>query len=410
MFQGQFESHEAEQLLLGGLLLRNKGMLEIDLTEGDFYQPAHGEIFGIMRKVFAAKQKIDLSDFGSSVGMVPMEGGAETIKNYVRLLAEACASPVNVRDWAKTIRELSRKREILAVIEAAKLEIGEKTSSEIIASIQSELTAKLDAKRQKTAEEIRQEIVTDMDRPPVFYPTGLKSLDAGLAGGFYEGFTYGLCGKEKAGKTTFAHSISFGLPCKHLYVALEMGAKQIEQRNLARSVGVNSLEFLTPSPELKNKIETARQRSNTVYLDAPGGTVEEILHEVGISRLKHGIKGFIVDYWQLVQGGDKRETEERHLRTVAQSFADYARRNGLWCLLLAQMNKDGDLFGGGGLRKACDQLYFIETPEHTPDMRWMRMGASRYTPMADIGGESDPKFSLNKKRGPYFEEAYQGQF
>jgi replicative DNA helicase len=128
------------------------------------------------------------------------------------------------------------------------------------------------------------------------------------------------------------------------------------------------------------------------------------MHQVGVARLKHQITGFIVDYWQLVEGQESRESEERHLRRVAQSISNFARRQGLWCILLAQMNQEGKLFGGNGLRKACDQLYFIETVEGFEDVRWLRMDASRYTPKSDVGEPTHPAFAINKKTGPYIIE------
>jgi predicted ATP-dependent serine protease len=96
------------------------------------------------------------------------------------------------------------------------------------------------------------------------------------------------------------------------------------------------------------------------------------------------------------------------LRNVAQGVADFARKRGLWCLLLAQQNQDGKLFGGNGLRKACDQLWFLETPEHNelPPRRWLRMDASRYTPTENVGNADFGGLVLNMKSGPYFEELH----
>ena len=100
------------------------------------------------------------------------------------------------------------------------------------------------------------------------------------------------------------------------------------------------------------------------------------------------------------------ESEEKHLRHVAQSIANYARKEKLWCILLAQMNKEGNLFGGNGLRKACDQLYMIEEcNEHLEYGRWLRMDASRYTYKTDVGDENHAAITLNVKSGPCFEEA-----
>lgn len=59
-----------------------------------------------------------------------------------------------------------------------------------------------------------------------------------------------------------------------------------------------------------------------------------------------------------------------------------------------------------GLRKACDQLYFIETcsDDETDNRRWLQMDATRYTPKVNVGSSKNPALFLNQKIGPYFEE------
>lgn len=243
----------------------------------------------------------------------------------------------------------------------------------------------------KSSEEIFEEIFNELGEPRKCHPIKhLDKLTDCMSGGLYEGYTYGFCGAEKAGKTTMAHSISYGLDCPHMYIAMEMGSKQIEQRNLARDMGVNSLEFLSNPQNAKKKMTTIRPQGNRYYLDAAGASLDDILHSAMKGIHRFGIKGFIVDYWQLISCTQKNVNEEKHLRDCAQGLANFARKNNVWCILLAQMNQDGRLFGGNGLRKACDQLYMIEQVEGFDRHRWLRMDASRYTMKKDIGSEENP--------------------
>lgn len=390
----KFENIEAEEQLLGSLIYKNSAIMDLEIRPEDFSLPFHSFIFTEMERIFSEKQSFVVADFEHT--------------DYMRALADAVviASTANIKSHAGQIKELKRKRDVMAAVEYAQANIANYTSSEIIAQINTMLIESVDCSSLKTGDEIYMEILTELDLPPLFCPTGLHGLDVAMAGGLYAGFTYGLAGAEKAGKTTFAHTISSNLSesgHRHLYIALEMGAKQIEQRNIARKLKTNSLNFITKRDQMRNDISNATPSKNTIYLDAPGADLNEILSKIGIARMKYQIKGFILDYWQLVEGKDNRETDEKHLRNVAQTIANYARKHGLWCIMLAQMNKDGQLFGGNGLRKACDQLYFIETPEGSEHQRWLRMDASRYTPKADIGSEECGAFSLESKIGPYIE-------
>ena len=196
----------------------------------------------------------------------------------------------------------------------------------------------------------------------------------------------------------------------HAYVALEMGSVQIEQRNLARMAGVNSLKFLNnkKDPDLIRKVyEIAQDTPDfTLYLDMPGATLDQLQVELARMISKHRIKGFILDYWQLVEGQQKGETEEKHLRNVAQWVANFSRKHGVWCLILSQVNDEGKLFAGKGLVKACDQLYVIELAETISDQQelWLKMTHSRYTPLGDVGTKDRPALFVNKRSGPFMDQ------
>jgi replicative DNA helicase len=232
-----------------------------------------------------------------------------------------------------------------------------------------------------------------------------------MAGGLYEGFTYGFCAPQKAGKTTLAHTISHNLNAQgvnHCYIALEMGSTQIEQRNLARDMGLNSLAFLqeNKSPDMiARAVQTvAEMPDHTLYLDMPGCTFNQLKAELSALIAKRRIKGFILDYWQLVGGCAKGQSKADFLYDVAQWCANFARKHKVWCIMLAQMNREGSVFGSGGLEKACDQLYYIEKCEGYENMLWFRMKDTRYTPPCSIGDENTPKFIINTKSGPFLDE------
>jgi hypothetical protein len=105
-----------------------------------------------------------------------------------------------------------------------------------------------------------------------------------------------------------------------------------------------------------------------------------------------------------IEGAGKRSFVHDQDAETHKSKSTGLKPQKLWCLLLAQRNADGKLFGGGGLKKACDQLYFIETIEGSENARWLSIDASRYTARADVGGTTDPVFILEKKTGPYIHE------
>lgn len=126
---------------------------------------------------------------------------------------------------------------------------------------------------------------------------------------------------------------------------------------------------------------------------------------IGRARIR-GIKGVIVDYLQLVGGKRKQDTEEYHLRAVAQWLADMARQTGLWVLVACQLNQDGNTRGGEGLRLAAD-MYLVMHREQGQSGAWLEMADTRFTLNTNIGSEMIPAIWL-RKRGPHFSDEAPG--
>lgn len=401
------EQMDLEQNILGGLIINNSAILDCDLVAEDFESEVHQKLFSKIINTISLNKSCDVSDLVTwADNNIPEIEKGYGGYSYVRDLVDSCVGThSSVSGCSEQIKEIARKRKIRQALNSALEELEETNSGEVLSFLGRTLKEETDTTGIVPAKQVKREILKRMEKPLNCYSTGIEPLDKAMGGGLYAGFTYGLCGAEKSGKTTMAHTISYNLGVPHLYIAMEMGMHQIEERNIARDLQINSLQFLNAAAELKNSVETTREREHVYYLDCPGADLEEILRHIGAAILKHDIRGFIVDYWQLVTGQQRGENEERHLRYVAQSLANFARKQGVFCLLLAQMNKDGQLFGGNGLRKACDQLYMIEyCNENIKSGRWLRMDASRYTFKGDVGSEDRPVIALNTKTGPHFEE------
>lgn len=340
---------EIEQSLVGSLFLNNAlivDIIESGLNEKDFMYSVHWNFLQHAQKLFLTKGSFNVADMNAVQGNFPNDIDAAL---YARACADSAVSstPDQVHHYASIIRENSLKRHISSVLQETLNIIPARDSKDILSFLNQCLEDEISNNCcTKDGETVFQEILSEFERPSKFWPTGLKALDKCMAGGLYAGFTYGFAGKEKSGKTTLAHTISFNLDlidCPHLYIALEMGSKEIERRNIARRLKTNSLSFRNPRDDFKNQVKKTQHSQNIYYLDAPGHTFSEIIQAISIARMKHGIKGFILDYWQLVEGRERSETEEQHIRFVAQRLANYAKKHGLWCIMLAQLNKDGDL-------------------------------------------------------------------
>lgn len=399
-----YEDLGVEMDALAGLIRRPEDLFTAEYTPRHFAKTVNREVFNKIAELVAAGT-MSFRNLHEAFAGKTFETG-EAVQEYLEDLRDIMPSD-NAVETARYLKSLADKRSIYsACMEAVDLLDSYKGADVATALTKLVGEATQDASA-ITQEDIQTQIVDTLQSPKEITPIhGMPKLTELMAGGFVQGYTYGFCGAEKAGKTTLAHSISYGIKHPHLYVALEMGAAQIEQRNIARQAGVNSLAFLEKPEVMIEKTKAYKSPSGVCYLDAPGIHIDDLLYEITKAKHQYGIKGAIIDYWQLITGEQSYGTEEKHLRHVAQSLANYARKNNIWLLVLAQMNKEGQLFGGNGLRKACDMLFMIEhCHEGLPLGRWLRMDASRYTYLKDLGTEQVQGLSLDNVVGPHFRES-----
>jgi replicative DNA helicase len=249
-------------------------------------------------------------------------------------------------------------------------------------------------------------LIEDIARRRPCVSTGLPCLDRAMGGGLYAGRSYAVEAMDKRGKTTLAGTISYNLNLagvRHAYVAMEMGAAEIELRQAARHLGIPATRFLADGRALIPALTAYANAlpGNVAYLDLPGGTFRDLRSELARALSRHRIEGYILDYWQLVGGRDRAQSLEEHLRGVAQWCADFGRKHGLWSLILAQLNEDGMGFGSRrGLQMSADQVYILHREPYA-DTAWLEQRVSRYTPTGDVGSAGNHALGLDN-RGPYF--------
>jgi replicative DNA helicase len=379
----------------------------------DFADPVHGEIWRAVATRAEAGQAVDamlLAALGDQLDadLRDMGGG----RAYLAELAATAMASSSAASYAGTIRDLARRRDaVSAAFElASRAADQEQPLDDTVSGAITAAEGLLTGGKCRSRAEVLADVVAEMERPPPCYSTGMPSLDTAMGGGLFAGRVYGIGGLGKAGKSMLAGTISDNLNAagvRHTYVALEMGAKQLEHRKLARHLGVPSLALVgNVGTDVLARVGAyaATAPDNTVYIDAPGATFEELRTEIQAARHRHRVTGCIVDYWQLVTGRDKGVSEEEHLRRVAQWLAAAAARLNIWVLVLAQLADDGEATAVSrtGLNRASDQLYFLRR-EQGSEWAWLEQRFSRYTPPGDVGTAKDPALRL-RTPGPWFED------
>jgi replicative DNA helicase len=412
------EHFDSEASLLGSLLLDNSLLAFMPFLHAEhFAEPLHQRIFAAIeeaRNAGAVATPITLKErFDADPALADIGGG-----KYLFKLCSHTLSSVSPVDEAKHLTALAERRAVLQALDdaTAKLKSPELkgTSADIVLSLISQMediSRGFDGPVIEDDIAISDRILKNMYNQQAAVSTGIRKLDEAMGGGLYDGKAYGFAAKKKHGKTILAGTISSNLNqagIKHLFICGEMSPEEVQQRTLARLTDSYPSNFRSDkgaSPLFRQKIADAAARSKgcILYHHSPGITFDQLRRVVLSAILQKRIKGFILDYWQLVKGHGKGNITE-HYDNVAQWIADTCRKYGVWSITMAQINQEGNTRGGEGIRLAFDQVYQIHRPDLGQPQTWLEMMDTRYTKWMNIGDEMLPGLLLNEK-GPFFEEA-----
>lgn len=386
-------SQALEQQILGILILKPENFMICHLEEDDF--TVYPVAFSVIRDEYQATGNINTTVLAIKFKAAGLQAWEPAEFSESVITVTTFQDMVNeLKGHTLRRRAIERAREVITL--ANDLSLPHEASLSMLQGMSGELM-------KSDAIITQMDILRDMELNGAVkehFPTGLNGLDGLMGGGMFRGKVYGFSGKAKAGKTLLASTISYNmgqLGHKHIYIALEMGATEIAQRKFSRRHEFNSLEFI----QGKRSHVGIKPDPNLFYVNAPGYTFNEVKARLLEAVARYKITGAIIDYWQLVQGQDPRQTEEKHLRDVAQGLADFAKKHSIWILLLSQTNEEGKTFAGQGLIKACDQLYMIHGDD---DTRYLEMSATRYTEKLNYGSETNPSLKIHKTEGPHFYE------
>jgi replicative DNA helicase len=398
---------EAEQALLGGLLANNKaydrfgGLLEAR----HFADVVHAKIFEVIRIRIEAGQLAD----GVTIGQI-FEGNHELDEAggpaYVRGLIGAMVGIVNVGEYARMIRELWLRREIIdkcvAAAEAAFNADPEVSAPAILSGLDTDL-AELsrdgaggsDARDSATvAREVMQSFEAAAARKG-----GLSGITTGYTG--FDRMTGGmmggqliLCGARPGmGKT----ALSLGLATRSaaagsriFYASAEMLASQVLARAVAAAAGQpitaalragiedrdGNWHPLDPGGREAHTMAAAARRIGQLPIhwdDSARHTAASIRQKARLMKRRTGLDAIIVDYLGRVQPsqratGFKNRTVE--VGEMARDLKYLAMELGVPVFLLSQLSRGvesrdnkrptlSDLRDSGEIEQEADVVTFL---------------------------------------------------
>lgn len=384
-------SVEAEQQVLGALMLDNDLAHKLGgvVAGADFYDPVHARIFenimGMIEVDKLASPVTIKAAMESDTGLSELGGPAYLVR------CSGAASFSGFKDYSKLIKEMARRRSVLAVCQEA---VGRINSDQDASVAMAEL--EMFVQRQEPSDEPRsmsllkahtgalREAQDVRDGKITAIPSGLASLDASVS--FMRGRYTILGGTTSMGKTAMAQWITYSAAKAGFgvgFVSLEMTEIDLARR-------MNSIDSLVPykvqdramSENVFGKVLDAAKLQEALPVEIFSARVNDlpsIISEAKKLQKKYqpngnfkGLGLLVVDYIQLVKG---KGTDFEVLSSVANDLKQVAKMLNVHVIALAQvgtkvMERDNprpglsDMRGSGDLGMAPDNVIFCHRPEY----------------------------------------------
>lgn len=361
-------SREAEQSVLGGLLIDNRAWdLAGDLLdEADFYRHEHRLIFAAIRDLSTANKPSDVVTVHQrlqEVGKGQDVGGLA----YLNALAQSVPSAANMRRYAEIVRERSVLRRLIAAsdeIATSAFNPQGQTVEAILDQAGARLSAVLETGGTRDDWVALDTLVVDqIDRANAglepeaaahYLPTGFQDIDEMLDGGLRGGNYVVIGARPSMGKTALAHGIAehcalrLGLAAG--VFSMEMQNAENGQRALASSGQVPLHALRRPerlSHEHWERMTGAVDRMRGAplyYFDRGGLNINQVRARARILRRQCQQKGqklslLVLDYLQLMSGTDGRAPRHLQLEEASRGIKSLAKELNIPVVVLVQVNR-----------------------------------------------------------------------
>ena len=392
-------SMEAEQAVLGGLMLAGEGLFDSVASiigSEDLFRPEHRVIFSTLARLSDKDEPFDpvtVSENLSGRRELDKAGGAA----YVSELAQNAPSSANVEAYARIVRERAMLRQLIGaageMVQRGYNPDGAE-SSQLLAEAEEQLISIADSRPndrgfqhadellKETIERIDELSKTDADITGV--TTGYDQLNS-MTSGWQPSDLIILAARPSMGKTAFALNLVenalFTSDKPILVFSLEMPAQALMMRLLA-SVGRIELKNVRDgnlSGEEWQRLAKAASRikGQKLYIDdTPGLTPSELRSRTRRISREHGEPGMIIlDYLQLMQVTGASEGRVQELSQITRSLKQVAREYSCPMIALSQLNRgveqrpnkrplNSDLRESGSIEQDADVILFIYRDEY----------------------------------------------
>lgn len=356
---------EAEQSLLGALLLDQEAMLKVgDIVRAeDYYKGSHRLIFETMVDLFERHQPIDLLTLGNRLeekGVLKQIGGRTalveltnvvTTSAHVANYAEIIAKKAALRRLLKAAGEITElgfdeEQDVDSVLDEA-----ERTLFNVSSNFIKQTFVPLHTVLSEAFERI-DELHRDQGKLRGV-PTGFVGVDNLLAG-LQRSDLVILAARPSVGKTSFALDIMRSVAMKTKlpvgFFSLEMAKEQLVDRMICAEAGVDLWKLRTGRlsehdddfPRIGDAL--GRLSEAPIYIDdSPAASIMTIRTKARRLQSEHGLSMIVIDYLQLMEARQKTDNRVQEVAEISRGLKQIARELNVPVLALAQLSRAVEL-------------------------------------------------------------------
>jgi replicative DNA helicase len=400
-------SVEAEQSVLGGLLLENEALDKVAdiLSPSNFYRHDHRLIFEHIAKLIERNRPADIVTVAES-----LENAAELSAvggiAYLGALAQNTPTAANIRRYAEIVHERAVMRKLVEVgsdiAESAYSPQG-RDAQQLLDEAEAKIFQIAEGGKRATdgfidikvllpqvADRIDQLFQRDNPSDVTGVSTGYTDLDSKTSG-FQPGDLIIVAGRPSMGKTAFSLNIAenvaldSGLPVA--VFSMEMAATQLAMRMIGSVGRLDQHRMRTGRLEDEDwiKLTTALGRLNEapIFIDEGAGLSSfDVRARARRLHRQCGKLGLIVvDYLQLMSAPSGRQGENRatEISEISRSLKALAKELDVPVVALSQLNRSveqrpdkrpvmSDLRESGAIEQDADLILFIYRDQvYNPD-------------------------------------------
>ena len=385
---------EAEQSILGGILINNDAMNQImDILSAEcFYREAHMHLYQGMVDLYNNNEPIDLitlSQHLTEKNQIDKAGGID----YLTSLVDAISTSAGITYHAEIVRDLYVRRQLLSqcsIISESCLQNWQGTdelldqAEQAVFNIAEEKSGDGFISMDNIVKDSfkKLESVAEHDGFVTGVPTDFTEFDRYTAG-LQPSDLIIIAGRPSMGKTALALNIGYNAAAKTnkgvAVFSLEMSKMQLGMRLLGFEAQINATKLRTGTLRDKDWMrltEAANHLSELpIFIDDNSGlTVLDMKARCRRLLKKSDLTLVIVDYIQLIQGRRSAESRQIEISEISRSLKALAKDLNVPVIALSQLNRKvedrpnkrpqlADLRESGAIEQDADVIAFIYRDE-----------------------------------------------